>query len=361
MSENDTTNPITKAYEEGTKLENKEFELRKQRVDLQYQQLMDTKEKKEAFENISIGENPIERAKSLAKENREYIALAKDSATFLGMEEFKDKVALFPRNIILLGAETGTGKSTTVANFVLSFMKQGKKCLIITNEEYTLDILNRIVFLLNGWAYTDHNSITDKQLDMCDRMYPLLLEKFVEIIDDKTNKVGGTTTSFEGIQAVCNSLENKLSQGVKYDAVLVDYVQNIKYSNEAPHLPQWQVLDRLGAFLDGWKGVYPAPIILFSQLKSVTNNAESFKDRQEKFRAILNHCTTAIEIKVDRENLRTEWIFRKNRFKGAVGVSVFTGYDKGRYVEYTNEFKNKHHVKKEKNKHVDLLSTVLNK
>jgi len=355
------TNPIIEAIEESKNLENKEYELRKQRVDHQYDQLQDAKIKTEAFKRVKIGGNSKARASKLAKENREYIELAKSAAVFLDMEEFKDKVALFPRNIILLGAETGTGKSTTVANFVISYMKQGKKCLIITNEEYETDILNRIVFLLRGWSYNNHNEITEEQLLECDRMYPILYENFIEIIHDKSNEVGGTTTSLEGIQSVFNSLVEELKLGNKYDAILVDYVQNIKYSTEVTSLAQWQVLDRLGAFLDGWKGEYPAPIILFSQLKSATSAGEAFKDRQEKFKAIMNHCTTAIEILADRENLRTEWIFRKNRFKGAVGVSVFTGYERGRYVPYSSEFRSKNLIKKDRKEHLSKMASAFDK
>ena len=75
----------------------------------------------------------------------------------------------------------------------------------------------------------------------------------------------------------------------------------------------------------------------------------------------MNHATTAIEVKADRENLRTEWVFRKNRFKGAVGMSVITGYNKGRYVEYDQEFKTKTRLKKEQKNHSTLMGKVFDK
>ena len=361
MSDNELVNAIKKAKEEGEQLFEKEFELRKQRVEIQHQELQKRQKQQQAFSILPIGQNIESRAKARAKENSEYIKLARNSAVFLGMDIFKDKVALFPRNIILIGAETGTGKSTTVGNFTYSYVKQAKRVLIITNEEYPTDILNRIVFLLNGWAYTNHDEITDAQLQECERMYPILMKR-IEIIDDKFNGIGGTTTTLEGIKSICSTLVSQLNDGIsKYDAILIDYVQNIKNSLEAPNLVQWQVLDKLGSFLDNWKASYPSPILLFSQLKSAGPDKADFKDRIEKFRAIMNHTTTTIEVKADRENLRTEWIFRKNRFKGAVGISVFTGYSKGKYVEYNQEFMTKTRLANEKKQHAEIMKQVWNK
>lgn len=360
MSE-DLLNPIKKAMAEGNALQEKEYELRKTRVEVQHQELKRRQEQKEAFGTLPIGQNIRERAERLIDENEEYVKLAKNSAIFLDMEIFKDKVALFPRNIILVGAETGTGKSTTVANFIESFVKKGKRVLVITNEEYPTDILNRVIFLLNNWAYANHDDITPEQLSEIKRLYPILMER-VEIIDDKFNGVGGTTTTLEGIQSICRTLTSQYEAGVKpYDAVLIDYIQNIKTSIDVPSLAQWGVLDRFGAYIDNWKSQYPAPILAFSQLKAKNGDHQDFKDRIEKFKAVMNHATTAIEVNADRDNLRTEWIFRKNRFKGAVGISVFTGYDKGRYIPYDQEFMTKTRLKNEAKKHQERMGNVFKK
>src|SRR5690606_25713457 len=176
-------NPIQDALDESRKLQELEYEIRKDKVGIQHKDLKERLEKKKAFESLPIGKNILERANKLIIENEEYIELAKGAATFLGMKVFRDKVALFPRNIILIGAETGTGKSTTCANFVESYLKQNKKVLIITNEEYPTDILNRIVFLARGWAYTNHDEVTTEQLLECKKLYPLLMQR-IEIVDD---------------------------------------------------------------------------------------------------------------------------------------------------------------------------------
>jgi|GEM_PF-3061914 len=360
MSES-TLNPIQQAIEESALLKEREYEIRKNKVDIQHQELTERLAKKKAFGSLPIGKNIRERSDKLIIENEEYIKLAKGAVTFLGMDVFKDKVALFPRNIILIGAETGTGKSTTCANFIRSYLKEGRRVLIVTNEENRTDILNRVIFLNKGWVYSNHDEITEEQLVECKRLYPILMQR-IEIIDDMFNGIGGTTTTLEGIVSIYKTLKEQAAAGEKpYDAVLIDYIQNIRTSVDAPSLAQWQVLQRLGSFIDNFKGEYNAPTILFSQLKAATEANGSYKERIEGYKAISNHATTAMEVKMDRENLRTEWIFRKNRFKDAVGISVITGYDRGRYVEYNQEFMNVVRLKNDAKKHKELLSKTFNK
>lgn len=350
------TNPIQKAINEANELKEKQFIIQKKRTEIQYKQVQRQEEMENAFDNLPIGENIAERYEKLAKENKEYIQMAKNGGIFLGMDIFKDKIALFPRNIILISAETGTGKSTTVAKFIESYVKQGKRVLVITNEEYPNDILNRVVFLVNNWIYSDHESVTEEQMEVLDKAYKVLPSRLEIIHDAFNNGVGGTTTTLEGIISVCETLKRKVDNGDKpYDAIIIDYIQNVASSVNTPSMASWQVLKMLGTYLDNFKGQYDAPIIMFSQLKADSSDGKAWKDRIEGYKAITNHATTGIELKIDRENLRTEWKFTKNRFKGAVGNSVFTGYDKGRFIPYDNEFKQRTLVKNEKKKHAGLM------
>lgn len=354
----DLTKALEEAREESREMTEKQYKLQKKRVESQYEQLEKQERIQEAFNNLPIGRNIEERYSKLAQENEEYIRLAKDAGTFLGMEVFNNKVALFPRNLILISAETGTGKSTTVANFCLSYLKQKKKVLIITNEEYPNDILNRILFLANDWTYNDHEGITEEQVAVCTKAYPIL-GRNVEVIHDSFNGIGGTTTTLEGIKSVCQNLLDCRAEGIAYDAVVIDYIQNISSSLEAPSMAKWQVMQNVMTYLDNFKGLYNAPILVFGQLKAENGDA-SFKDRQEGYKAIINHATTAIELKVDRENLRTEWVFKKNRFKG-VGDSVFTGYQRGLFVPYDESFKQKTLVKVEQKKHSKVMGNLFKK
>lgn len=350
------TEQLEKAREESKDMNEKQYKLQKKRIETQFKQLEKQERIQDAFQNLPIGKNIHERYTKLAVENTEYIKLARGAGVFLGMDTFKDKIALFPRNLILISAETGTGKSTTVANFVESYLKQNKKVIIITNEEYPNDILNRILFLINGWTYSNHDEITDEQAELCEKAYPLL-GKCVEVVHDAFNGIGGTTTTVEGIKSICQNLLDSRSEGIRYDAIVLDYIQNVSSSLDAPGMAKWQVMQQCMTYLDNFKGLYDAPLLVFGQLKGNSGDTDH-KDRIEGYKAIINHATTAIELKVDRENLRTEWIFRKNRFKGAIGNSVFTGYERGRFVEYDQEFKNKTLAKVEAKKHLNLTKNI---
>jgi hypothetical protein len=354
------TNAIKKAQLEYEELSNKEHELRKQRVDHQYKQYTRKKEQQEAFNNLPIGQNIDERAAKLAAENQDYIEHARKSAIFLGMDIFKDKIALFPRNILFIGAKTGGGKSTCVANFTESYLRQGKRVLIITNEEFVTDTLNRIIFLLHNMPYTNHDELTNEQVELCKELYPKIMQK-VEVIDDYFNGKGGTTTTLEGLKSIYNTLLEQHKAGEEpYDAILIDYIQNIQTSIEQPNIPQHEVLKQLGGFSDVWKGLYPAPIVMFSQLKP--NNAKDgdvdMKQRIEQCKGIMNHATTAIELVEDRANLKTTFKIHKSRFKGSTGLEVPVGFERGRFVPYTQEFMNKVLIKKDKENYSKLLGNV---
>jgi MinD-like ATPase involved in chromosome partitioning or flagellar assembly len=242
---------------------------------------------------------------------------------------------MFARNLIFCGSQSGEGKSTLTANLAWLSLRQGRKVLIVTNEEHPTDVLNRIACLNKGWAYHDHTQITEEQRKYFDDMYPVLLQR-VEIIHDQYNGIGGLTTTIEGINTVLNSLKQSKN---KYDIILIDYFQNINTSHKNPTASGFEVLHNIGRTLDQFKNVYNAPIILLGTLKSVKEgDTTPFKERIEGRKSIYNFATCCIEIKADKKNSRSDWTFHKSRFARAMGKTVSTGFDKGRYVPYSMEF-----------------------
>lgn len=333
-----TKEAVKSAIDAATELSKKEFELRKARVEVQHEKLNQQIKELEGFKSFQIGATK-ERVENLKSQNREYIDLAKKASVFLKIDDFKGLVPLFPRNLILVGAESGHGKSTLTANMAFQFLAQNKKVLIITNEEHPTDVLNRIICLIKGWAYHDHTSITPDQQVEFDRMYPILSER-LEIVDDAYNGVGGLTTSLEGIKTIQQSL---VGSEKKFEIIIYDYFQNTNTSNKNPSASGFEVLHEVGRSWDQFKSVYNAPIIILSQLKAVKGEDDStpFKERIEGRKSIYNFCTCAIEVKANKENSTTEWIFKKSRFAQAMGVTVKTGFDRGRYVKYDRDFAKK--------------------
>jgi hypothetical protein len=354
-SDSKLVDQLAGAQERHRKLQEKRTDVMERELEIKHKKLEQDIEMENAFENFDVSAGIEEEYEELAKKNEEYIKLARNAKVFLNLDVFKDKIPLFARNIIYLSAETGTGKSTTVANLTYSYLKgASKKILILTNEENPTDVLNRIVFLNQGWVYNNHDEITDEQLEVCKKYYKALAKK-VHIVHDYSNKVGGTTTTLEGIQSICKSIKKKYDAGEEpYDLILLDYIQKVEDSTKHKEA-SWIILKKTLYYLDNFKNVYPAPFVVFGQQKTDSTGEKAYKEKVEGWKGITNVATTVVEIKVDRENLRTEWIIRKNRFKGAVGESVFTGYEKGKYIEYTPDFANKTEIAKTQNKHKELL------
>jgi len=326
---------ITSSISTVADLSKKEFELRKARVDIQHETLLKQKQELEGFRNFSLGIDG-DKVEKLKKENNEYIGLAKNSGVFLSNSDFQGLVPLFARNLIFVGAQSGEGKSTLTANLAWQFLRQNKRVLVITNEEHPTDVLNRIVCLNKGWGYYDHTQITDEQRVEFDRLYPVLLQR-LEVIDDMYNGVGGLTTTVEGIQTILESLQNS---AVQYDIIIVDYFQNINSSNKNSSASTYEILHQVGRLFDQFKTHYNAPIIMLGTLKTITKDDDTtpFKERIEGRKSIYNFSTCCIEVKADKQNSRSEWIFQKSRFPRSIGVKIKTGFDKGKYVPYNAEF-----------------------
>jgi hypothetical protein len=310
-----------------------------------------------ALEKIERGDKDSEIAKTTdygaltetdilqkQKENTEYMLAARNKMSFIN-KEFVKAIPFFRKNLILVGGKTGEGKSTTVANIIREMVAvinpvTGKKrrILVLTNEEKSEDVYNRVTCLIKGWHYTNHDRFTDLQVETFNKYIAALSKDgMITVVDDSYHGANGTTTTLEGI---CQVFDNLIANKEYYDAVLIDYYQNIKESRQNPTLNEWEVQAALSRKLDQYKNIYPAPIVLLAQVTPPDEKRSvAFKYRIEGRKSILNVSTCAIEMIANREELCTEWLIHKSRFNEMVGESIITGYDKGRYVEHSEEFK----------------------
>lgn len=326
----------------------KELILKERRVDNDLEKLERNDNDLAVAQKTNYGGLSDEQVANLQKENKEYFEASRGCIMFVN-NSFNDIVPFFRKNLILIGGKTGEGKSTTVANVVATTLKKistitGKRCrvLVLTNEEKAEDVYNRITCFAKGWSYTNHNRFTDEQIKVFDAYLPILAKDgWLTVVDDNfgstpRNQISGVTTSIEGIQAVFDGL---IRDGVHYDAVVIDYYQNVSKSKKNPSLANWQVQEQLAALLDQYKNIYPAPIVLMAQVSPPNeDNTVPFKVRIEGRKSILNVATCCIEMIADRENRCTEWIIHKSRFNEFVGTSFKTGFDRGKFVEYTQAF-----------------------
>lgn len=338
-------------------LQAKELILKERRTDNELEKLQKNDRDLATAQSTRYGGLSDDQIANVQKESREYIEAARNGIVFIN-SAFSGKVPFFRKNLILIGGKTGEGKSTTVANIVATTMREispitGKRCrvLVLTNEEKAEDVYNRITCFAKGWHYTNHDKFTDEQSKEFERYIPILAKDgWLTVVDDNfgstpENQTSGVTTSIEGIQAVFDGL---IRDGVYYDAVLIDYYQNVKFSKKNPYLNEWEVQAQFAAMLDKYKNLYPAPIVLMAQVSPPNeDNTVPFKVRIEGRKSILNVSTCSMEMIADRENKCTEWVVHKSRFNEHVGNSFHTGYDKGRFVLHSDEFKRRIKAEKE--------------
>jgi predicted ATP-dependent serine protease len=228
--------------------------------------LLDNKRLTLELENVQKNEQNMVRIKStkygslskdqvskLQKDNREYIEAAKKATIFIN-PGFDGIVPFFRKNLILIGAKTGEGKSTAVANIAYSLLSSrnasGKVCrvLVITNEERAEDFYNRVTCLIKGWHYTNHNKFSEEQIDIFEKMISTLADSGrLTVIDDAYNNSHGVTTTIEGIENVFESL---MANEEWYDAIIIDYYQNVMASQNDPRLGEYDVQAKFSRMLD---------------------------------------------------------------------------------------------------------------
>lgn len=351
----DLLNKIKQSSIEIDDISAKEFKIRKYRANSQSRAIDESEELLESARNIRLDIIDPNYFNNMASENLDYFKYAKNCADFINID-FRDTVPFFARNLIFIGAESGQGKSTIAGNLAYHTITQEKNVLILTNEEIDSDVYNRVTCLCRKWPYTNHRNFSDDQISEFNRMLPILGQRLT-VVSDRFNGKSGATTTFEGIRSV---LESLLVTNKQYDVIIIDYFQNISTSLEDRTSPEWKVLDKLAQYLDNFRKLYNAPIVVLGQLKpSNSDEPAHFKERIERCKAIYNKATCCLEVKADRENSRTEFICHKSRFNESVNKIIYAGFKKGMYVQFDSAFKNETLLKKQAKDDRDFLEKTM--
>ena len=349
---NDYNKQLQEADSVNAELHRKQAIITEHKIDTQYSQIVESQENLKKAQSIDITKRDPNRIKKIQDGVGDYFRDVKDSRVFIN-NSFRGKIPYFLRNIILVAAETGQGKSTACANLALHALSQNQRALVISNEENEQDIYNRVTCLFKGWSYTDHTMFSPIQVETFQTMIGHLSHR-LSVIDDSYDGAPGATSTIEGVESILNSL---LDKEVKFDVIIIDYYQNIERSINNPLMSNWQVQERFANFIDKFKNIYPAPIVILAQKKKDSEDL-SFKESIEGRKIIVNKATCAINVKADREGLRTAWTIEKSRFPEAMGETIYTGYDKGKYVPYDHLFQKHVQDMKDKREQKERMSAV---
>lgn len=359
MSETVKINPLAAALETAmlysNELDVKTTKIKEVRTNAQYNKIKENEAKQEALKDINLFSRPPEHYQQLIQDNTEYMENAKISPQFL-TSDFNDIVPFFAKNLIVIGAKSGEGKSTIAANIALSTVGQAKHCLMITNEEVETDVFNRVTCLIKKWPYTDHKKFTPEQVKVFNDHYQVVGQR-LSVIHDMSNGSGGTTTTIQGLTSI---LDKVVASEVKPGCIIIDYFQNISEDMESSGESPYNVLKRVAGLLDRYRKYVGCPIVVMVQLKAESDDTSDFKFRIEHCKDIYTKSTCSLEVKADRENRRTVFTVRKARFSDTLGKEVYVGFDKGRYVKYDMEFKRKTLIATDSKNNEELRANVFN-
>ena len=312
--------------------------LTRRRTELDFKRLEESDEQAERSKTISFAAPSPEDIARYQRDNEEYMAAAREGKVFIN-QDFSGVVPFFRKNLILVGAVSGEGKTTCAANLTKSAILQGMRGIVFTNEERSEDFYNRVTSLLKKWPYTNHNSIPPERVPVYTEFIARLAPRLT-VVDDSYGGTSGTTTTLEGMTGALDQLLREYRETEEsYGFVVLEYYQNVSRSRDNNRMEPWQVMEQLARRLDEFKNAYPAPVVVMAQLMPGDKDGKTpFKHRVEGRKSILNPATCALEVRADRKMRRTEWVIHKSRYTEAMGQSFFTGYDRGEYVRYTPEF-----------------------
>ena len=232
----------------------------------------------------------------------------------------------------LLGDFTVVHNSSCAANITYPLWQEGKRVLVISNEESKQDVYLRIACLHLGH---DFNSYKKGNLPLTELLEAVKLfediSKYVHVFD--IGEKDGASSKLEGIKEILEAAKDE-----NYSCILIDYWQNIRASIESPDKGKFAVLDELRSYFMEYIKVNPIPLVVFAQLHSIGKRQNKDLDSRIKDApTIYEAATVVLEMVADFKKRVTHFAIKKDRF-GLQGFKITLGYDRGRFVEITDDF-----------------------
>ena len=317
----------------------KELFLKEHRATVDLNHLLKNTGDMEKAKSVSFGQMSEENINNTVEALETYMAAAQNCMSFV-CPAFRGLVPFFRKNLILILADTGGGKSTVVANIVFEALAnknpatgKANRVLVLTNEEAAEDFYARVSCLNRKWSYIKHHEFTNEQREIFKQDIPKLASAGLTVIGDAFEGVTGWTSTFEGIEMI---FENLLQNKEYYDVVIIDYYQNIASSKLDPRLGAYESQERLSQLLDKYKNIYPAPIVVMAQINRLKDDEDTtpYNIRIKGRKIICDRATYTVELRPNYELKYTKWVVHKSRFTGTTGDEIDTGFEKGRYVEW---------------------------
>jgi hypothetical protein len=243
-------------------------------------------------------------------------------------DKFKNFIQLAPGSLAIIAAKSGTGKSTISANVAANLIKDGKRVLVIANEEKDTDVAVRVACLLGGYNIHRYKS-NDPLFAYSDDEKMLIIESIASLgglLEIRGLTYKGSTdlvTSLEGMKTILDDAKGQ------YSAVIIDYYQNVDHSLSNHAKNQYDCQHDFGSMLDKVKHDIGCPIILFAQC---TAGKEHLKTRIEGRKSIYNKATDIFEFVQNPEKTSKASLLEcyKDRWLGVQGKALTMEYSEGK-------------------------------
>jgi archaellum biogenesis ATPase FlaH len=242
-------------------------------------------------------------------------------------DEFKSRFHLVPGQLMTIAAYTGSGKSTTTVNAAANYIRHGKCAFIISNEETAKDMFDMVACILLGVSHQD----------MANCALPPLIEaqivkKVKDLYDDKLLFVMDGELSNNGTskaEYILNLLEAWKKARIKPDVVFIDYLTNIYSAGSTQSKDHYFQLDMFLKNLKNLINILSFPVVMCAQMHSDDKKKGTSLDAKLIMGGVIQQVSTiAVEVKVNRNNLTSEFVIHKNRrFKNY--EKVVLKYDTG--------------------------------
>jgi replicative DNA helicase len=324
LSDKSNIEDSIKKIQSNANLYQKKTMIEEHTINTKYDQIITSKKEMQSLQSLSSDntffgnmDDVYQRAKIAYRKNLPLIS-----------KELSDKVPTVPGSLILIGGMTGVGKSTTTANIIRKLWKEGKKVLIITNEETLETVVNRIAFIE---ANLDYNEFRKDDFSPTPEQEQIIVDVGNEVVKFVTVKDKPVEScKLEGVKAILDDAKKKQT----YDVIILDYFQAV--SESIQNKGRVEILYELRDYLKDFCREEAPPVILFAQLipleaKETDRNMEV---RIKWVKGLMEAATSALEIVKEPGIPVTRFVVTKSRW-GFTGKDIYYKYNKGEFTPIT--------------------------
>jgi replicative DNA helicase len=343
-------------------LSQKKSELEKLKIDRQYDQYKKNQVDLERLSKVDVTSVNQDFIDKMDREHDLMRQSLKNRMVFVN-RELSDLVPFSYPNLLLVGAMSGHGKSTFLANIAYPLIIDKKRVFVISNEEMSVNVYNRVACLHRGYNINRFQSFTDEMHEDIKAVRTKLYQgNRLKVVDSDFPDMKDATTTLEGLKFILDKLleeQEKNNGKATYDVVMIDYLQKIDSSKENPRTEGWAVMKKVSDMLDIFYKKYHAPVVVFTQLKPEDSEDQNIEYRIKGGKSIYVSSTYCLELRPIKEQRKTEFIVHKHRFNDKVNSVLEQAHENGKYSTYTAEFKLKVHQENADREHAQMLSKVL--